>query len=227
MQAQPITGTGQQGTAVLGQARIAPRYRADSTPVQPTWSPSRKVIPADPQRLFDIVADPAMHPLIDGSGSVRGQRAGAPERLSSGATFGMDMKLGAPYKITNTVVEFEEGRRIAWRHFNGHVWRYIFEPVDGGTKVTEQWDARPAKNRLLLRLLGFPKRNRAGMLATLDGSTTSPTSVAPNRAAASAAQIGGQGTGGQSPHGSGAGRRRAAGPPAAGCGAPRARSAAR
>ena len=91
----------------------------------------------------------------------------APARLSLGATFGMDMKIGAPYKITNTVVEFEEGRRLAWRHFNGHIWRYIFEPVgDGSTKVTEQWDARPVWNRLLLRIT-FAKRNRDGIKKTL------------------------------------------------------------
>ena len=126
-----------------------------------------KVIAADPQRLFDIVADPAMHPVMDGSGSLKATRDDVPARLSLGAKFGMDMNLGAPYKITNTVVEFDESTQIAWRHFNGHVWRYIFEPVDGGTKVTEQWDARPANNRIILRLSGFPARNRKGILATL------------------------------------------------------------
>jgi hypothetical protein len=126
-----------------------------------------RVIAADAQQLFDIVADPAMHPVIDGSGSVRAMRAGGPARLELGSTFSMDMKLGAPYKILNTVVEFEDGRLIAWRHFNGHIWRYLFEPVEGGTKVTEQWDARPVWNKLALRLSGFPKRNRAGILATL------------------------------------------------------------
>jgi hypothetical protein len=127
------------------------------------------VIPADAQRLFDIVADPAMHPVIDGSGSVQEAQEGNPERLSMGAKFGMDMKLGAPYKITNVVIEFEEGRRIGWRHFNGHVWRYVFEPVDGGTRVTEQWDAThlPIYKRLGLQLMGFPGRNRAGIRATL------------------------------------------------------------
>jgi hypothetical protein len=124
-------------------------------------------IPADAQLLFDIVADPAMHPVIDGSGSVRAVRAGGADRLAMGATFGMDMKLGTSYKITNTVVEFDEGRRLAWRHFNGHVWRYSFEPVDGGTAVTEQWDARPVWNKLGLRLAGFPRRNRAGIQGTL------------------------------------------------------------
>jgi hypothetical protein len=127
-----------------------------------------KVIAATPQTLFDIVADPAMHPEMDGSGTVRASRADGPARLSMGSRFGMDMKLGAPYKITNTVVEYDEPARLAWRHFNGHVWRYLFEPVDGGTRVTEQWDARPAKNRFFLRLAGFPARNRKGILATLD-----------------------------------------------------------
>jgi hypothetical protein len=117
-----------------------------------------KVIAADPQTLFDIVADPAMHPKLDGSGSVRESRPGGPGRLTKGAKFGMDMKLGAPYKITNTVVEFDEPTRLAWRHFNGHI----------GTKVTEEWDARPAKNRVFLKLVGFPARNRAGIKATLD-----------------------------------------------------------
>jgi hypothetical protein len=126
-----------------------------------------RVIAATPQQLFDIVANPGMHPVIDGSGSVKAAREGGPERLAQGVTFGIDMKLGAPYKITNKVVEFDDGKQIAWRHFNGHVWRYIFEPADGGTKVTEQWDARPAKNKLGLRLMGFPARNRKGIVATL------------------------------------------------------------
>ena len=127
----------------------------------------RRTIAADRQALFDIVADPAQHPVIDGSDSVRAVRAGAPARLSLGARFAMDMHLAADYRIVNTVVEFEEPRRIAWRHFNGHVWRYTFTEVDGGTEVTEQWDARGALNRLALWLLGFPRRNRAGMQATL------------------------------------------------------------
>ena len=127
-----------------------------------------RVIAAPPQQLFDIVADPAMHPRIDGSGTVQATRAGAPARLSLGARFGVDMRLGASYKITNTVVEFDEPHVIAWRHFNGHVWRYLFEPVAGGTRVTEQWDARPAKDRLLLLVAGFPARNRRGIRATLE-----------------------------------------------------------
>jgi uncharacterized protein YndB with AHSA1/START domain len=124
-------------------------------------------IPVDAQRLFDLVADPAQHPRIDGSGSVRHARPGNPQRLSLGARFSMDMHLVVPYRIANTVVEFEDGRRIAWRHFYGHRWRYLFEPVEGGTLVTEQWDARPARSRRALAALGYPARNRAGMQASL------------------------------------------------------------
>ena len=126
-----------------------------------------RIIAADAQNLFDIVADPAMHPVIDGSGSVRRARAGNPSRLSAGARFSMDMQLGAPYRIVNTVVEFDEGRRIAWRHFNGHIWRYLFEPVEGGTLVTEQWDPSRAHSRLALQLMRFPTRNRRGIQRTL------------------------------------------------------------
>jgi uncharacterized protein YndB with AHSA1/START domain len=127
-----------------------------------------RVIDADPQRLFDIVADPAMHPVIDGSGTVKAVLPGGPVRLSKGAKFAMGMRVGASYKILNTVVEFEEPTLIGWRHFNGHIWRYRFEPVEGGTLVTEEWDARRAKNRLMIGLLGFPRRNRRGMQATLE-----------------------------------------------------------
>jgi len=127
----------------------------------------RRTIAADPQLLFDIVADPAQHPVIDGSDSVRALRAGGPDRLSLGATFAMDMHQVANYRIVNTVVEFDEPHRIAWRHFNGHIWRYTFTEVEGGTEVVEQWDARRTRNRMALWLLGYPGRNRAGMQATL------------------------------------------------------------
>jgi hypothetical protein len=125
------------------------------------------VIASPPGLLFDLVCDPALHPLIDGSGTVRAARSGNPERLQLGSTFSMDMRIVLGYRIVNTVVEFEEGHLIAWQHFYGHRWRYIFEPADGSTLVTEQWDARPSHGRLPLALLGFPARNRTGMQMSL------------------------------------------------------------
>ncbi len=126
-------------------------------------------VDAPPAVVFAILADPRQHSRIDGSGSL-GELLRGPERLSKGATFGMDMKMfGMPYKIRNTVVEFEEDRRIAWRHFGGHRWRYVLEPVGTGTRVTESFDySRYATMpRLVIELLGFPKKNRAGIAATL------------------------------------------------------------
>jgi uncharacterized protein YndB with AHSA1/START domain len=127
-----------------------------------------RTIAAKPQQIFDVLADPSQHPLIDGSGSVRSAAAGNPRRLSRGARFGMGMRLGAPYRIRNTVVEFDEPRRIAWRHFARHRWRYLLTPVDAGTLVREEWDSTPVPWLYpALRLLGFPERNRRGMEQTL------------------------------------------------------------
>ena len=127
-----------------------------------------KVVAATPQQIFDLLADPKRHADIDGSGSVKAAQSDAPTRLSLGSKFGMDMKIGAPYKITNEVVEFDEGKRIAWRHFGGHVWRYILEPTDGGTLVTEQFDYNGSKSQLMLRTINAPGRNKKSMIATLD-----------------------------------------------------------
>ncbi len=127
-----------------------------------------RIIPAPPKAIFDVLADPNRHPEIDGSGTVKATRSGAPTRLSEGATFGMDMKIGVPYPIKNTVVEFDEDKRIAWRHFGGHVWRYTLEPVDGGTKVTEQFDYRPSKAPWFLEMMKYPERHVSDMEKTLE-----------------------------------------------------------
>lgn len=129
---------------------------------------SSRVVKATPQQIFDLLADPSRHPEIDGSGSVKSAQAGAPQRLSLGAKFGMDMKIGMPYKITNEVVEFEEGARIAWRHFGGHVWRYVLEPVDGGTEVTEQFDWNGSKSPIVLKVTGSIAKNEKSIVATLE-----------------------------------------------------------
>jgi uncharacterized protein YndB with AHSA1/START domain len=131
-----------------------------------------RTIPAPAHRLFDLVADPAMHPLIDGSGTVKAVADGAPHRLAPGVRFGMAMRIGTHYRITNTVVEFEEGRLLAWDHMGRARWRYRFEPLDGGrsTRVVETWDYSTAPRWLGLALgvLGFRRRNRRGMERTLE-----------------------------------------------------------
>lgn len=127
-----------------------------------------RFVPAEPQAIFDLLADPAQHPVIDGSGSVRASTDEAPERLALGSKFSMSMKLGVPYKITNEVVEFDEPSLIAWQHMGKHIWRYRLRAVEGGTEVTEEFDYRPARSAAMLKLTGAPKRNAKGIEATLD-----------------------------------------------------------
>jgi len=127
-----------------------------------------KLVSASPEQIFELLANPTMHAVIDGSGSVIAPKSSAPQRLAMNATFGMSMKKGAPYKITNTVVEFVEGRQIAWRHFGGHVWRYILEPTQGGTMVTEQFSYGTSKSPLMLKLAGYVGKNELAIRKTLD-----------------------------------------------------------
>jgi uncharacterized protein YndB with AHSA1/START domain len=130
-------------------------------------SASRRIA-APAEKIFDLLADPTRHHEFDGTGSVQRARDGAPTRLSLGARFGMEMKIGFAYKITNEVVEFEENRRIGWRHFGRHVWRYELEPSDGGTMVTETFDWTNARSRKLIELLRYPKKNLTAIEQTLE-----------------------------------------------------------
>lgn len=126
------------------------------------------VINADPTTIFDVLVDPSQHPLFDGSGSVRGAISGPP-RLYLGATFRMRMVLRIPYAVKNTVTEYDEDRRIAWRHFGRHIWRYELTPVPGATAttVTETFDYRPAPAGALYGRLGFVDAARNGIPASL------------------------------------------------------------
>lgn len=126
-----------------------------------------RLIAAPAQVIFDVLADPSQHAVIDGSGSVRKARGAAPTRLALGSRFGMDMRIGVPYRITNTVVEFDEPYCIAWRHFGGHIWRYELEPNDEGTLVTETFDARTGREAFLYKLLRVEQRHPKAMARTL------------------------------------------------------------
>ena len=127
-----------------------------------------RVIKASPEAIFDVLAAPARHAEIDGSGMVQELR-GESNRLELGSKFGMDMKMGIlPYRVTSTVKEFEENRLIAWAHFGKHRWRYELEPVDGGTKVTESFDWSYSMAPKVIELAGYPKKHPANMEATLE-----------------------------------------------------------
>lgn len=119
--------------------------------------------PAD--EVFAFICRPANHPEISGDESVKGERHG-PEQLSAeGEKFGMKMKMyGLPYRITNTVVEFEAGKKVAWCHPGKHRWRWEVEALPtGGTKVTETFDMSPSPIKPALKLLGYPEGHRANV----------------------------------------------------------------
>ncbi len=108
-------------------------------------------ITAPPERIWALVADPRRHRDISGNETVR-DAFDLPEQLSLGSTFGMNMDFGGEYTMANTVIDYDENRRIAWQArpsaggarwrqlFGGRIWRYELEPVDGGTLVRESWD---------------------------------------------------------------------------------------
>jgi uncharacterized protein YndB with AHSA1/START domain len=125
-----------------------------------------KVIPAPPEKIFDLLANPEGHVTIDGSGTLVSVKSN-PTRLSKGAKFGMKMKLGVPYSVTNTVCEFEENRVIAWHHMAQFIWRYDLEPVEGGTKVTESFDYSKPWGALP-SIAKKAEANKKYMAATLD-----------------------------------------------------------
>jgi uncharacterized protein YndB with AHSA1/START domain len=136
-----------------------------------------RVINAPAASLFAVVADAGRHAEIDGSGQLVELKKGADRQLTLGSTFGMAMKLGVPYTVTNTVVEFEQDRRIAWqtvlagplgRFLGGRIWRYELEPVDGGTKVTESWDLSQDKQAFFLKNPKIGQHTATGMSKSLD-----------------------------------------------------------
>jgi hypothetical protein len=134
-----------------------------------------RIIPAPPEKIFELLASPGRHRDIDGSGTVRGVKGDvdASERLALGSRFGMSMKLGIPYSMVSEVIEFDDGRRIAWQTFppigaglaGGRIWRYELEPIEGGTRVRESWDISQEKIKALVR--PARKKTRASMERTL------------------------------------------------------------
>ena len=105
---------------------------------------ARIVINAPAEHIFALLANPRRHKEIDGSSTIQENLSG-PDKLELGSKFGMQMHLGIDYRISNTVVEYEENKLIAWRHIGRWIWRY--ELVNIGpqsTQVTETFDASRA-----------------------------------------------------------------------------------
>lgn len=142
-----------------------------------------RLIPAPAEAIFDLIADPARHQDIDGSGTVRDAKPGS-ARLTKGSTFGMSMKWGLPYSMNSTVVEYDENRLLAWQTrgpgpigklLGGRIWRYELEPAEGGTLVRETWDISqeaPLTKPGVKRLADATAKNMAATLARIEEIVT-------------------------------------------------------
>jgi uncharacterized protein YndB with AHSA1/START domain len=104
---------------------------------------SRQVA-ASAEQVFELIADPAMQPRWDGNDNLKeavpGQRVRA-----VGDVFTMRLTIGSVRE--NHVVDFVEGRRIAWKPAEagkappGHMWAWELEPLDPSrTLVTHTYE---------------------------------------------------------------------------------------
>jgi uncharacterized protein YndB with AHSA1/START domain len=120
--------------------------------------------------IFELIADPAQQPRWDGNDNLAGAPGGQRVRRT-GEVFTMTLTQGSIRE--NHVVEFDEGRRIAWTPAEpgqeppGHLWRWELEPAGASrTRVTCTYDwTRLTDGRRLPRA----KATTAGKLhASLD-----------------------------------------------------------
>jgi uncharacterized protein YndB with AHSA1/START domain len=140
-----------------------------------------RVIGADAASIFELIADPAQQPRWDGNENLAAATPG--QRVhATGEVFRMVLTTGATRE--NHVVEFAEGRRIAWRPSEpgkrppGHLWRWELEPAaDGGTRVTHtyDWTDLPASESTRI------SRARATTSASLQASLDKLAAVAEAR----------------------------------------------
>ena len=106
---------------------------------------SERLVRAEPEAIFELIADPALQPGWDGNDNLAEAPAG--QRVTGvGQAFTMELTAGGTRE--NHVVEFEEGRRIAWKPSPlgeepfGHLWRWELEPgaEPGVTRVRHTYD---------------------------------------------------------------------------------------
>jgi hypothetical protein len=113
------------------------------------------MIHAPAQNIFELLADPSQHPVIDCSGTVRSYK-GQQSRLVICSTFSSGKKI------------WEENRLIAWGHFGGHRWRYLLQDQPEGTLVTETFDWSTSIFPWAIELCRFPTTHPQKMEATLE-----------------------------------------------------------
>lgn len=103
-----------------------------------------RTIRAPADVIFELIADPSRQPAWDGNDNLANSAAG--QRVHGvGEVF--RTTLTSDEVRENHVVEFSEGRLIAWRPSEvgrpqpGHLWRWQLEPIDtASTRVIQTYD---------------------------------------------------------------------------------------
>lgn len=146
------------------------------------------IVDAPASAVFAVLADPARHAAIDGTGWVRDSLDG--ELLThTGQMFRIamyhDNHPDKHYEMANKVINFEQDRTIAWEpgqagedgvvEFGGWTWRYDLEPVGTAqTRVTLRydWSAVPPMLREHIEFPPFPVQHLENSLSNLTGLIT-------------------------------------------------------
>jgi len=112
--------------------------------IEPRIVSASREVAASAAAIFELIADPAEQTRWDGNDNLA-QAAPGQRVHGVGDAFTMTLTNGADR--VNRIVEFEEGRRIAWLPSEpggeppGHLWRWELEPRDDGhTLVTHTYD---------------------------------------------------------------------------------------
>ncbi|MFE3441575.1 SRPBCC family protein [Nocardia sp. NPDC059180] len=115
---------------------------------------AEREIAAPASVVFELIADPAQQPRWDGNDNLSEASTGQRVR-AAGEVFTMVITKG--HTRQNHVVEFEEGRLIAWlpaepdRQPPGHLWRWEVEELDEGrsrVRHTYDWSRLTDEKRL-------------------------------------------------------------------------------
>jgi uncharacterized protein YndB with AHSA1/START domain len=119
-------------------------------------------IAAPAAKIFQVLADPANHPALDGSGMLRATSGQAvPSRVNDTFTMAMYLPELGDYLMLNRVIAFEQDRRITWEPTPGDVvasrnaglpiggsqgysWGFRLQPDGETTIVTEVFDCTEA-----------------------------------------------------------------------------------
>ena len=139
--------------------------------------------------VFAVLADPATHAAIDGTGWVRDALDG--ERLTrTGQMFRMGMyhdnHPDKHYEMANKVIAFEPDRAIGWEpgqagddgevEFGGWTWHYYLEPAgpqQTRVTLTYDWSEVPATLREYIQFPPFPVEHLENSLTNLAKLATS------------------------------------------------------